>query len=121
MNHSRAWPIVCSSTRIDMLLWRTIRCTVRRRNGGSINQGSPRMKRDIFESEHDDFRATARAFYEKECAPYTDEWEKAGMTDRSVWLKAGATGLLGWEAPEEFGGQGISDFRFNAIMNEEYY
>ncbi|MBJ7336392.1 acyl-CoA dehydrogenase family protein [Mycolicibacterium sp.] len=79
------------------------------------------MKRDIFESEHDEFRATARAFYEKEVAPHTDEWERAGLTDRSVWLKAGETGLLGWEAPEEFGGQGITDFRFNAIMNEEYY
>jgi acyl-CoA dehydrogenase len=31
------------------------------------------MKRDIFESEHDDFRATARAFYEKECAPHIEE------------------------------------------------
>ena len=79
------------------------------------------MKRDIFESEHDEFRATARAFYEKEVAPHTEEWEHAGLTDRSVWLKAGETGLLGWEAPEEFGGQGITDFRFNAIMNEEYY
>jgi alkylation response protein AidB-like acyl-CoA dehydrogenase len=79
------------------------------------------VKREIFESEHDDFRATARAFFETECAPHTEEWEKAGLTDRSVWLKAGALGLLGWEAPEEFGGQGISDFRFNAIMNEEFY
>jgi alkylation response protein AidB-like acyl-CoA dehydrogenase len=79
------------------------------------------MKRDIFESEHDEFRATARGFYEKEVAPHTEEWERAGLTDRSVWLKAGDTGLLGWEAPEEFGGQGITDFRFNAIMNEEYY
>lgn len=79
------------------------------------------MKREIFESEHDEFRATARAFYDKECAPHTEEWERNGITDRSVWLKAGETGLLGWEAPEEFGGQGITDFRFNAIMNEEFH
>ena len=79
------------------------------------------MRRDIFEAEHDDFRATARAFYDKECAPHTEEWERNGITDRSVWLKAGETGLLGWEAPEEFGGQGITDFRFNAIMTEEYH
>ncbi len=79
------------------------------------------MKRQIFEPMHDEFRATARAFYDKECAPRTDEWEHAGITDRSVWLKAGEIGLLGWEAPEEFGGQGLTDFRFNAIMNEEYY
>jgi alkylation response protein AidB-like acyl-CoA dehydrogenase len=79
------------------------------------------VKREIFDSEHDDFRATARAFYDKECAPHTEEWERNGITDRSVWLKAGETGLLGWEAPEEFGGQGITDFRFNAIMTEEYH
>jgi alkylation response protein AidB-like acyl-CoA dehydrogenase len=79
------------------------------------------VKREIFESEHDDFRATVRAFYDKECAPHTEEWERDGITDRSVWLKAGETGLLGWEAPEEFGGQGITDFRFNAIMTEEYH
>jgi alkylation response protein AidB-like acyl-CoA dehydrogenase len=79
------------------------------------------MKREIFESEHDDFRATARTFYDKECAPHTEEWERNGITDRSVWLKAGETGLLGWEAPEEFGGQGITDFRFNAIMTEEFH
>jgi alkylation response protein AidB-like acyl-CoA dehydrogenase len=79
------------------------------------------VKREIFESEHDDFRATARAFYDKECAPHTEQWERDGITDRSVWLKAGATGLLGWEAPEEFGGQGITDVRFNAIMTEEFY
>jgi alkylation response protein AidB-like acyl-CoA dehydrogenase len=79
------------------------------------------VKREIFDQEHDEFRATARAFFEKECAPHTEEWERAGITDRSVWLKAGQTGLLGWEAPEEFGGQGLTDFRFNAIMTEEYY
>jgi alkylation response protein AidB-like acyl-CoA dehydrogenase len=79
------------------------------------------VQRDIFEPEHEQFRATARAFFEKECAPYAEEWEHAGITDRSVWLKAGETGLLGWEAPEKFGGQGLTDFRFNAIMTEEYY
>lgn len=79
------------------------------------------MKREIFEADHDDFRATVRAFYDMECAPHTEEWERQGITDRSVWLKAGKTGLLGWEAPEEFGGQGITDFRFNAIMTEEYH
>ncbi len=79
------------------------------------------MKRDIFDSVHDEFRATARAFYDRECAPHAEKWEREGLTDRAVWPKAGALGLLGWEAPEEFGGQGITDFRFNAIMVEEFY
>ena len=59
------------------------------------------MKRKIFEPEHDAFRETARRFYEKECLPHRQEWERDGVTSREVWLKAGELGLLGWEAPEK--------------------
>ncbi|MCW2751143.1 MAG: Acyl-CoA dehydrogenase, long-chain specific [Aeromicrobium sp.] len=79
------------------------------------------MHRKIFEDEHDTFRETARAFYEKECVPFADEWEKAGQTSREPWLRAGELGLVGWEAPEEYGGLGIKDFRYNAIMTEEFH
>src|SRR3954466_5880484 len=77
------------------------------------------MRRRIFTPEHDLFRATARAFFEKECVPYAQEWEAAGVANREVWKKAGAAGLLGWEVPEEFGGSGVRDFRYNAILDEE--
>jgi alkylation response protein AidB-like acyl-CoA dehydrogenase len=77
------------------------------------------MRRTIFDSEHDMFRATARAFLEKECAPRAAEWERAGETGREVWRKAGAAGLLGWEIPEQYGGSGVHDFRYNAVLAEE--
>jgi alkylation response protein AidB-like acyl-CoA dehydrogenase len=77
------------------------------------------MERRIFEPEHDMFRETARRFYEKECAPHAAEWERNGVTAREPWLRAGELGLIGWEAPERFGGQGVKDFRYNAIMTEE--
>jgi alkylation response protein AidB-like acyl-CoA dehydrogenase len=76
--------------------------------------------RKIFEAEHRAFRELARAFFEKECAPHTARWEQQGQVDREVWLRAGELGLLGWEAPEEYGGSGIRDFRYNAIMTEEF-
>jgi alkylation response protein AidB-like acyl-CoA dehydrogenase len=79
------------------------------------------MRRTIFEPEHDLFRSTARTFFERECAPHADEWEKAGQVDREVWRIAGKQGLLGWEVPEEFGGGAIRDFRYNAILTEEFY
>ena len=79
------------------------------------------MKRTIFEPEHDAFRQTARTFFEKECVPHADAWEKAGQSDRQAWLKAGEQGLIGWELPEEFGGAGVKDFRLNAVFNEEYH
>ncbi len=77
------------------------------------------MQRTIFDDEHELFRASVRAFLEKECAPNAAEWERAGETGREVWRKAGAAGLLGWEVPEQFGGSGVSDFRYNAILAEE--
>jgi alkylation response protein AidB-like acyl-CoA dehydrogenase len=79
------------------------------------------VRRDIFEPEHDDFRATARSFYETVCVPHSDEWEQRGYVDREAWLEAGKLGLIGWELPEAYGGAGIKDFRFNAIMTEEFH
>ena len=73
----------------------------------------------IYEQEHEDFRATARAFMEKEVAPNRERWEEQGQVDREVWLKAGETGLLCFDVPEEYGGAGIADFRYNMVLAEE--
>lgn len=77
------------------------------------------MKRTIFEPEHDQFRESVRGFLEKEAVPHTQEWEDAGLVDRGFWKAAAAQGLVGFSAPEEFGGSGLRDFRFNAVLNEE--
>jgi long-chain-acyl-CoA dehydrogenase len=79
------------------------------------------MRRPHFSEEHEQFRHIARTFFEKECVPHTDEWEKAGRVSREAWLKAGEQGLLAWEVPEEYGGAGVSDFRFNQILDEEFW
>lgn len=79
------------------------------------------MRRTIFSEEHELFRRSARTYFEKECVPFVDEWEADGKVSREAWLKAGEQGLLGWEVPEEYGGSGVGDFRFNAILTEEYW
>jgi len=79
------------------------------------------VRRDIFEPEHDEFRATARSYFETVCVPHADEWEERGYVDREAWLEAGKLGLLGWEMPEKYGGMGIKDFRYNAVLDEEYW
>src|SRR5215510_8614571 len=76
-------------------------------------------KPSIYEAEHEDFRTTVRAFMEKEIKPFHEEWEKAGIVPREVWRKAGDLGLLCFDVDEEYGGAGIKDFRFNAILHEE--
>ncbi|MEU1180790.1 acyl-CoA dehydrogenase family protein [Streptomyces sp. NPDC005820] len=77
------------------------------------------MRRTIFAEEHDLFRETARSYYLRECVPYSAEWEREGQVSRAAWAAAGKAGLIGWEFPEDYGGQGVRDFRYNAIMAEE--
>ena len=73
----------------------------------------------ILEQEHEDFRAVARAFFEKEVAPHHTAWEEAGVVDREIWRRAGERGLLCFDVEEEFGGPGIKDFRYNMVLAEE--
>ena len=77
------------------------------------------MRRTIFELEHDAFRESVRAFCDKEIVPHHKEWEAAGIVPRELWLEAGKQGFLGFMVPEEYGGGGQRDFRFNAVLIEE--
>ena len=74
---------------------------------------------DVFTSEHEDFRKTARTFYEREVVPFHDQWEQDGIVPRELWLKAGEAGLLCFDVPEEYDGPGVDDFRYNVILSEE--
>lgn len=77
------------------------------------------MKRTLFNSDHEMFRESFRRFVEKEVMPYNEQWEKDGQVSRELWLRAGQEGFLGMSVPEEYGGAGVNDFRFNMIMSEE--
>lgn len=77
------------------------------------------MRRNLFEADHEDFRRSFRAFLDREAVPYTDAWERQGFVDKGFWRRAGAAGFLTFEASAEFGGLGISDFRFNVVVAEE--
>ncbi|HZZ46522.1 MAG TPA: acyl-CoA dehydrogenase family protein [Pseudonocardia sp.] len=77
------------------------------------------MQRTIFTEDHDAFRDLARTFAEREVQPYHEQWEEDGQVSREVWLAAGKAGLLGMDVPEEFGGGGVPDFRYQAIVSEE--
>ncbi|MCV7419714.1 acyl-CoA dehydrogenase family protein [Mycobacterium yunnanensis] len=78
------------------------------------------MKRLVFDEEHEQLRATARQFLEKECAPYAEKWESERIVDRDAYVAAGKYGLIGFNLPEKFGGGGVDDFRFNAVIVEEF-
>lgn len=77
------------------------------------------MRRRLFEAEHEAFRESVRAFLAKEVTPYLEVWDARGIVPRKLFQIAGAAGFLGMAIPEEFGGGGVSDFRFNAVLGEE--
>ena len=77
------------------------------------------MERDLYDADHEAFRATCRAFLDKHVVPFHKQWEADGIVDRGIWLEAGKQGLLGLDVPEEYGGGGVHDFRYNAVLSEE--
>jgi alkylation response protein AidB-like acyl-CoA dehydrogenase len=77
------------------------------------------MERTIFDDEHDLFRQSFRRFVADEVTPHLDEWEEAGIADRSLFTAAGKHGFLGMAIPEEHGGGGVDDFRYNLVVIEE--
>ncbi len=76
------------------------------------------MKREIFTEEHELFRDQVRRFVDKEVEPKVPEWNERGMVDRAIWKRLGDEGLLGANAPVEYGGSGQS-FLYDAIVIEE--
>ena len=77
------------------------------------------MKKENLTDEHLIFQDAAKAFFEKEMKPNNEQWEKDGIVSRDIWLKAGSNNFFGIDVPEEFGGMGLDDYRYNTILIEE--
>ena len=77
------------------------------------------MEREIFEDEHEDFRESVRRFVTEEISPSFEEWEEAGIVPRELFAKAADKNMLAMAAPEEYGGLGVDDYRFNQVIVEE--
>lgn len=77
------------------------------------------MRRALFEDEHDWFRESVAAFVDRELMPNRERFRSQRSIDRETWMAAGKAGFLGLGVPPEYGGSGVDDFRFNAILGEE--
>ncbi|MDN4646130.1 acyl-CoA dehydrogenase family protein [Arthrobacter sp. PsM3] len=78
------------------------------------------MKRTLFEEDHEMFREMATEFNARAVAPHYAQWDQDHMMSRDLWTAAGEQGLLGLAVPEEFGGMGMDDYRFRAVLDEEF-
>lgn len=75
--------------------------------------------RNIYTEEHTMFAQSLRDFLKKEIEPNHAKWEKEKMVSRESWLQFGESGYLCPQVEEKYGGLGINDFRYNAIITEE--
>jgi alkylation response protein AidB-like acyl-CoA dehydrogenase len=76
--------------------------------------------RTLFADEHEAFRESFAAWVAKEVSPHYLEWERAAQTPREMYASAGRYGFLGMAIPEQYGGGGTKDFRFNVVIAEEF-
>jgi acyl-CoA dehydrogenase len=72
----------------------------------------------VFAEHHEMFRASVRAFVEREVAPHIEAWEAAGRIPKTIWPRMGELGLLGVEYDEKYGGAG-ADLFTTAVLHEE--
>lgn len=75
--------------------------------------------RRAFDEDMTMFRDTARKFFEREIAPHREKWLEQRLVDRTAYEKAGKQGFLCMWAGEEYGGLGLTDFRYEQILLEE--
>lgn len=76
------------------------------------------LRSSVLGEEHELFRRSVRAFYEKEVEPHIAVWEETHRIPRDLWLAAGRIGLLCPSIPEAYGGPG-GDFLYNVVVAEE--
>jgi alkylation response protein AidB-like acyl-CoA dehydrogenase len=77
------------------------------------------VPRHIYDEDHEAFRATVREFVERTLKPRAEEMVREKSIARDIWQAAGKQGLFGFGIPEEYGGAGSDDYRFNAVAAEE--
>ncbi|MCK9542783.1 MAG: acyl-CoA dehydrogenase family protein [Novosphingobium sp.] len=77
------------------------------------------MLRHHYEPEHEQFRAAFRRFLEQQVLPHSARFREQGLIDREIYTKAGEGGFLCYYVPEEYGGLGIADLRYDQLMYEE--
>ncbi|MCH8900346.1 MAG: acyl-CoA dehydrogenase family protein [Acidobacteria bacterium] len=78
------------------------------------------MERTVFDQEHELFRDSVEHFTATEILPNHATWEHQGKVDKAMFRAAGDAGLLGMAVPDEYGGGGVDDFRYNAVISEVF-
>ena len=77
------------------------------------------MPRNIYTADHEAFRESCREFVQRSLVPRAEQMLEIKSIERDIWHEAGKQGFLSLDIPEEYGGAGAGDYRYNAIFAEE--
>jgi len=78
----------------------------------------PPYRSPWMDEELDLFRKTVRRFMQEEFAPHEARWREQHRPDADAWTKAGQTGILLTDVPEEYGGGG-GNYAHEVVVMEE--
>jgi alkylation response protein AidB-like acyl-CoA dehydrogenase len=73
----------------------------------------------VFTKDHEAFRTTVREFIAEQVVPHYADWERQGHVPRDLYRKLGDLGVFAINVPEEYGGAGVTDFTYQAVIREE--
>ncbi|WP_051278114.1 acyl-CoA dehydrogenase family protein [Solimonas flava] len=79
---------------------------------------APIFRRLTLSNELELFRDTVKRFFADHVEPHYEQWEKAGIFPKELYLQMGEAGLLCVDQPEEYGGIG-APFEFSCVVVEE--
>jgi len=77
------------------------------------------VKRTLYESDHEAYRATVREFLSREVVPHQHDWDRDHWIDREVFARAAKAGIYALQIDEEYGGAGEPDYRYRMVVSEE--
>ena len=76
------------------------------------------MNREIYDADHESFRAPVRSLLDREVKPSWDQYLEAKQLPREMWPTFGGQGLLGLPIPEQYAGSAAGDSRYNTVLGE---
>jgi len=77
------------------------------------------VQRTLYGDDHEAYRSSVREFLDRHARAHVEQFIEDRAIPRDIWIEAGKQDLLGLKVPEEFGGVGAGDYRFNAVLGEE--
>jgi alkylation response protein AidB-like acyl-CoA dehydrogenase len=74
------------------------------------------MQRTLFGPDHEVFRESFKKFLAREVAPHHAGWRRRRSSIARSGERLVLKGFLGMAVPDQYGGGGVDDFRFNTVI-----